>query len=128
MNVELHRITSTLEGTFGELFIDGIKSYVTVERSADDPAHPCIPALAYDCKRFNSPHNGDCWLLMNVPGRTMIEIHAANLASELRGCIAPGKKLGNFGDVPGVLFSQRAMFELYEKLGDSFKLTIIDAP
>lgn len=127
MDVELRRELSTPNGTFGSLWIDSEQLYVTVERPADDPDHPCIPALTYDCKRFQSPHNGDCWLLMNVPGRTMIEIHSANLASQLRGCIAPGKGFGDFDGIPGVVHSKDAMLELYIKLGNSFKIAIIDA-
>lgn len=44
--------------------------------------------------------------VLDVPGRTSIEIHAANQVKELEGCIAPGthvEKLsdGNFGVRPG---------------------------
>jgi hypothetical protein len=31
---------------------------------------------------------------MDVPGRAQIKIHIANKASQLKGCIAPGKALG----------------------------------
>lgn len=125
MIVELRRGPSTEFGTFGELFIDNEKFCVTVERPSTGD-HSCIPALTYQCNRFKSPHNGDCWLLLNVPGKTMIEIHRANLSSELRGCIAPGKVLGELNGVPAVLDSKTAMAELYNKLGNSFKITIIE--
>jgi len=32
--------------------------------------------------------------LIHVPGRDRILIHAANLMTELSGCIAPGKSIG----------------------------------
>lgn len=122
MNI-LYRTPSTAHGTFGILFIDDIPFCVMLERSSDGE-YPCIPMGTYQCSRFKSPHNGDVWLLKDVPGRSMIEIHAANIYTELKGCLAPGRRFGLLGNLPAVLESGPAMGDLYKKLGDNFILTI----
>lgn len=123
MTIKIIRHPSTPQGTFGTWFIDNKPFCVTLERP-DTGEHPCIPKGTYECNRFKSPHNGDCWLLKAVPGRDMIEIHSANLYTELLGCIAPGRRLGELNGIPAVLESKPAMIDLYNKLGDSFTLTI----
>lgn len=125
MNI-IYRHPSTDQGTFGTLFINGYPFCFTLERPSTGD-HPCIPAGTYQCDRFQSPHNGDCWLLKDVPGRSMIEIHAANMYSELLGCIAPGRRLGTFNDVHAVLESKPAMEDLRKAVGDHFTLTIQDS-
>lgn len=124
MNPTIYRAPSTPQGTFGKFIIDD-DHYVTVERPKDGD-HPCIPAGDYDLEWFNSPHNGWCYLFKHVEGRTMIEMHRANKASELRGCIAPGMEFGELDGVPAVLGSATALEKIHETLGDSFTLTIKD--
>lgn len=46
--------------------------------------------------------------LLDVPGRTNIEIHPANWPAELQGCIAPGMR----SDVDAVYDSRNAFFKL----------------
>lgn len=48
-------------------------------------------------------------LLHDVPDRTEIMIHVANRPSELRGCIAPGLRLGGLRGEFAVLQSAQAM-------------------
>ena len=122
----IYRTPSTPQGTFGIWFIDGKPFCVTLERPTEGD-YPCIPPGTYECERFDSPKNGETWLLKDVPGRTMIEIHSANVYTQLLGCIAPGRRLGELSGVPAVLESKLAMRDLFMKLGDSFVLTIIDA-
>ncbi len=62
--------------------------------------------------------------MMNVPNRTNIEIHPANLASELLGCIAPGDSLGKIDGIPAVLNSKQTFFMLQLTLPETFTLTI----
>lgn len=126
MNCVIQRKPSALNGTFGEWFINDKFFCHTLERPADGD-HPCIPAGTYECNRFHSPRNGLCWLLDNVPGRSMIEVHSSNVYTQLLGCIAPGMTLGVFGGLPAVLQSKLAMQKLYGMLGDTFMLTIRDA-
>jgi len=99
----LVREPSTDEGTFGVL--TGFDfSYESLELPWRDNQHgiSCIPEGKYSLKWFESPKHGWCYLLENVPDRSMIEIHSANFAGDeskgwdkqLDGCIALGKHAG----------------------------------
>lgn len=85
----------------------------------------CIPAGRYRCTRFTSPTKGDVWLVNDVIGRSMIEIHAANFARQLLGCIAVGDQIGKIGNEVAVLNSQKTFAMLHSKLPDEFYLNII---
>lgn len=122
MNI-IYRMPSTSQGTFGMWFINEKPFCLTLERPSTGE-YPCIPSGTYQCNRFQSPHNGDCWLLEGVPGREMIEIHSANIYAQLAGCIAPGRRIGTLGEMPAILESKPAMEDLRKKLGSSFILTI----
>lgn len=87
----LTRTLFTTEGTFGEWVSGTFFRCVTLERPRDTKDHPCIPAGIYLCKVINSPAHGRVYQVMNVPERTMIEIHPANWYFQLLGCIAPGR-------------------------------------
>lgn len=50
-----------------------------------------IPVGIYDAVKFNSPSNGECILLKDVPNRSYIEIHAGNYYTDIEGCILVGK-------------------------------------
>lgn len=51
-----------------------------------------IPYGRYGLVWYNSPKHGRVPLLKNVKGFSYVEIHAANWATQLLGCIAPGLK------------------------------------
>lgn len=75
---------------------DGTFTCRTLERSADGD-HPCIPAGTYEVV-LDFHHPGDpkgypCPELRGVPDRSEIQIHVANRADQLRGCIAPGERV-----------------------------------
>lgn len=113
--------------TYGALIAAGFKLCDTIERPwlNNEPRVSCIPAGTYTAIQFCSPHNGDVWLLENTTPRSMIEIHPANLASELLGCIAPGTK-GMLGRNYAVLRSKEAMKMLKKTLPTKFTLKIIN--
>ena len=56
----------------------------------------------YLIEKFNSPMNGNCFLLKDVPGRSMIEIHVLNTYKETSGCIGVGREYGPDVDMDGV--------------------------
>ncbi len=126
----------------------GTAQYYTMERSTTDSDHPCIPSgYSYQLIPYNSPTHGHTWCLHcpasnvyafpngeGVPGfeqyeapndgeqhRTVIEIHGANQAWQLLGCIAPGKARGlldiGHGLLPSVLSSDAAFTEIVVLLG-----------
>jgi hypothetical protein len=91
----------------GELFIQQQHAAFTLENLAD-----AIPSGSYKIALYPSPS----WrrimpLLENVPGRTYIEIHPANLASELKGCIAVGQ-IQDLAEEE-ILFSDTAFLALF---------------
>jgi hypothetical protein len=85
--------------TYGKLTSrDGVFFCFTLERPVDGP-HPCIPADSYqvgiDWHHPGTPATYKCPELLDVPGRSQIQIHIANRVDQLLGCIAPGERIGN---------------------------------
>lgn len=95
-NVTLTRLVTGNHGTFGRLAID-LKSWWSLERPYNG-VHPAIPRGSYPLQlgthHAGQPDSYPCYWIMDVPGRVAIEIHVANAASQLLGCIAPGLALG----------------------------------
>lgn len=106
-------------GTFGFCWIDGMKVW-TVERPWQDNKQSvsCIPVGAYPCepRRF---HRGgyDAIHVTQVPARSYILIHKANLADQLAGCIAPGMYRGCYRGKWAVMNSAAAFSLLMEHYG-----------
>lgn len=96
MNLTLDRFAYSPLGTFGR--IDELGMY-TVERQWDGnkTGVSCIPEGTYRCARVNSPKFGNVFEVTEVPGRTHILFHKANVARDVEGCIGVGEKLGVVG-------------------------------
>lgn len=107
-------------GTFGHLQIAGTGgaefTCVTLERPwldnhRDDPVTPendssCVPTGTYIIKpRLSPKHGRKLYELQDVPGRTNCQIHAANWAHELLGCIALGRTIDFIGGGKGITHS-----------------------
>lgn len=131
----LFRDNSTDQGTFGMLMTDtGFVCHTGELPWLDNSKETsCIPKGRYTCTWRNSPRHGMCYHVDKVPHRTDVEIHAANLmgdvskgfACELRGCIAPGEALGDFGGQKGIARSKAALKALEADLGrQPFELVI----
>lgn len=119
MKIEVVRTKSTDFSLMGRLAIDGVFCCYTIERPYDDLDHKPIPEGEYPLRMRDSAH----WApkgypqvpgIFDVPGRSDIEIHPANRANELRGCIGIGQQAGE--DV--VLSSRLAFNALLVKLKD----------
>lgn len=101
--VKLVRGPSTDQGTFGRLLF-GAHALHTTELPWRDNARQvsCIPPGTYRCALVNSPRFGRVYGVANVPSRSHVLIHAANVGgdtalgweTQLQGCIAPAEKLG----------------------------------
>jgi len=102
--VRLIRSESTDQGTFGSLTF-GPHACRSLELPWRDNARQisCIPTGAYRCVIVRSPRFGRVYGVLNVPGRSNVLIHSANLAgdkalgwdTQLQGCIAPCQRLGS---------------------------------
>jgi hypothetical protein len=53
----------------------------------------CIPTGRYELVAHESRKFGRCLLVKDVPGRSGILFHPANLTSQLKGCIAPATRV-----------------------------------
>lgn len=118
--LKLERFAYTPFGTFGRL-VFGSKQWFTIEPPWLDnkPNVSCIPIGRYRMKLEYSPKfKRDLWELKDVPNRFEIKIHAANVASQLQGCIAPGKTLGTLYGKWAVKESASALRELMSELAD----------
>jgi hypothetical protein len=135
MDVTLTRCPTTDQGTFGTFVFDDGTSFVSLELPWRDNEHgdSCIPLGTYVCHWINSPKHGECYQVMSVPGRDMIEIHAANFAgdsgkgfiSQLLGCIALGFSIGILNGQLAVLNSKGAIAAFEQKQAQQdFHLTI----
>lgn len=93
----LTRTAETIYGTFGQLHT-GYSTYQTVERQwlNNVKRHSCIPTGVYNT--YTDMHRGKygCIELEDVPGRSEIQIHVANMATQLLGCIAVGMIIGSY--------------------------------
>lgn len=138
--IELIRFRMDQKGTFGALIIPGHGSWVTVERpwiDTDDAGKSwpygldqmsCVREGVYTLSKEHSNKYGKgMWHLIGegvtyqpgardpVEWRSNVMIHGANRASELMGCIAPGKIYDPVNSQ--VLKSQTALGEITMALG-----------
>lgn len=126
----LVRTETDEDGTFGLLCLDtGFSCYVLERPTTGE--YPCIPAGTYVFKiRKDSPKHGVVYEAEKVPGRTNIQIHNANWADELLGCLAPGRAILDIerkdGTIKkGVTSSKDACYALMNDLEKApFELTI----
>lgn len=106
---KLNRFEETSLSTWGDFYAPDQATPICqiLERGAQNPAHPRIPAGIYEIGRkplgashfdgeFKTLIGADykgILLLPNVPGRSNIEIHTANIVQQLEGCLATGGKI-----------------------------------
>lgn len=122
----LQRIRQTSKATFGEMRdSSGERLCYTIERPWLGNQHgvSCIPPGSYHVRlRWSPKHERNVYGLLDVPGRSDIEIHSANLPSELEGCIALGTEFGEVstakhGDGYGVRHSKDAVTAFESTVG-----------
>lgn len=92
----------------------------------------CILPGTYDVEKYKDLKKGWVFLLLNVPGRSGVEVHIGNYAAgkkiDTRGCILPGLRfvdINHDGNLD-VADSTKAMNALMAFLPDKFKLHILD--
>ena len=103
MHLILERFAYTSNGTFGVLVIDDKPICYIIERPwrYNEKNVSCIPEGIYPLKKRQSGvvsrstrgKYSEGWEVCNVPDRTYIMVHPANVIGELEGCLAPGEQL-----------------------------------
>lgn len=92
----------------------------------------CIPGgigqsvIQYRCCKINSENFGECFAIINVPGRTLIRGHIGNFTRDILGCIVFGDGIKDI-DHDGILDvtnSKHTFFKLLSILPDEFNLEI----
>lgn len=128
------RWADTGEETLGEFTLENLGARrilaqgYTMERPWLDnrPFVSCIPAGVYvlEPRRY---HKGgyDALGVKDVPGRTHVLLHVANLASQLAGCIAPGRKVGDLGGDTAVLDSRRTFNHIMQQVRGAHALHLV---
>ena len=128
--LELRRIATGKEGTFGALKYKDIPFALTLERQWLDnrTSISCIPAGTYKCKHVNSPRFGNTFEVTNVQGRSHILFHKGNLDDDSHGCILVGEQYGDINDSPGIQASKAGYNEFMKTMiGEvGFRLIIVD--
>ena len=109
----------------GRLTCGSFECY-TLERPWLDnaPNVSCIPDGVYECKPFSGVKFKDVVEVTEVPGRSYILFHAANLPNEIQGCIAPGLKCHFDNDYARVWESRTALKKLFDTAGRDFCLHV----
>ena len=109
---------STNKVTTGNLYLQSDEICHTVELpwNHNKPNISCIPAGTYNIEPVDSPKFGRTYEVKDVIGRTHILFHAANVPSELKGCIAPVASFGILGDEFGGFASGKALNKLLKLL------------
>ncbi len=127
MPVTLQRIVETSQGTLGQFSLEDNSTLYTMERMSTGE-HPRIPAGLYEMRLDTYHKGGYPAYQIIVPGRDRILVHIANLASELEGCIAPGKSLGYYLGKLAVLQSKLAFTKFMAVMAGAQQdyLTVLD--
>lgn len=95
--------------TLGILRGEGFECCTLEDRWRNNlPNLSCIPKGRYVLKRVDSPHFGDTFEVMNVPGRSKILIHAGNTIEDTEGCILLGSSFGRLLESLAVIKSREA--------------------
>ena len=124
MEVSIIRLEKAPDGLFGAMLVDGKVFCVTVENTI-----ALIPCGTYTARRYFSPARQEqVWQLLDVEGRSFIQIHPANKAGELLGCIAVGQYWGKLHGTPderAVLNSGNTFHLLMDMTKDEEEITVV---
>ena len=103
MNIlELIRLEESKNGTIGVLKINKQVFCFTLEPSDRENISnvSSIPAQQYLLTPYVSAKHPDTYQVIDVPGRTLILIHAGNIVDHTAGCILVGSGVGKLSTYP----------------------------
>ena len=124
MQVEIFRVESGKQGTYGVLTIEGKFFCITLEPENLNnlPDLSCIPAGTYHCIGKLSEKFGLCFEVLGVPNRTGILFHYGNVLADTHGCILLGVEYNPLNRK--ILKSLNAWGYFKTIVGEDFTLTI----
>ncbi len=131
MNINIFR-TYYPDATTGLFTVDEGKSLFSIEQPWNDNKEgaSCVREGEYKLIPYNSPEHGWTWCLHNpdlgvwatpdliptgIIGRSVCEIHPANWAFQLKGCVAVGLSAGPLSEYPE-LHAVDSSVEAYKRL------------
>jgi len=115
--IRLRRSFDSGQETLGIIFVNDWPICLSLEDPWNDNKRnaSCIPVGKYTVDlQYRSPKYGIVPIVLDVPGRDHILIHAGNTRLNTKGCILPGRRVGRLGDEVAVLQSKRAMREFLD--------------
>ena len=88
----------------------------------------CIPAGSYKFELYNSVKFGQCFHVLEVPGRDAILTHAGNYNSDTHGCILPGAGFADLNQdgIQDITSSRATMEKLLALWDGSGELVILN--
>ena len=133
--VDIIRKVMDKDHTLGDLFVfkngEFHFSCVTLELPWKENQRniSCIPPGGYSAHKHRSPKFGACIKIKDVKDRDHILIHPANYTSELRGCVAVGRKHVDLNNdsINDVYESRNTFNKLMLSLPSTFELRITNA-
>lgn len=107
----LTRIGEFKNATYGVLSINGRPLFTTLEDAwrNNEKLVSCIPKGTYKLRRHQSPRFGECFMVLDVPNRSHILIHAGNTHVDTHGCILLGLMYAVDGQDGGIVSSRAAV-------------------
>lgn len=133
--VTITRTETDDSGTFGLWQSDsGFQCYTgELPWRENDKNTSCIKTGVYQCQKRISKKHGTCYGVLDVPGRSDIEIHKGNfcgdesngLKSDVEGCIIVGRAIDEIAGQKAIISSGDALSALEADLdGEAFQLTL----
>jgi Family of unknown function (DUF5675) len=127
MILDLIRVGSSEQGTFGVLRIGQVPFALTLERPWRDNETnvSCIPPTEYLCRRVKSDKFGETFEVQGVERRSHILFHKGNTIADTKGCILVGEQF----DGTKLAYSGAGYGEFMAKMAglDEFTLRITEA-
>jgi len=114
-------------GVYGMLSLPGGQRLYTVEKPwlGNRPGESCIPTGIYDCApRYYYGGGYDAIEVLDVPNRSHILFHIANVPADVKGCIGVGVDTGWVKGQWAVTSSQNAFAEFMRQMDREFTLEI----
>lgn len=90
------------------------------------PDISCVPPGKYKAFKRESPANGACIELEDVPARSHIQIHVGNFTRDIRGCILVGSSIAflDTDEIPDVTNSGATMAKLLRMVPEHLTVEI----